>query len=89
MDAIDAATGEQSRSAVIQAVANAETRKAMSKRQRADLVRMAVRHYTHLAHHTNDEGSPNVFSREDALFVLTAAAAALWDAVGKLMKDQS
>lgn len=90
MDAIDAVTGaEQTRSAVIQAFASGGTRKAMSKHQRADLVRMAVRHYTHLAHHADAEGSANVFSREDALFVLTAGAAALWDVVGKRIKDRS
>jgi hypothetical protein len=61
---------------------NRESRERMSKRARADLVRLAIRHYTHLAHHVDDEGLVGSFGRHDAQFVLAATAAALWDALG-------
>lgn len=57
------------------------TPKRMSKPQRADLVRAAIRHYTHLAHHVGEEGAPEYFSRHEALFILSAAAALIWDVI--------
>jgi hypothetical protein len=57
---------------------------AMKKRERADLMRMVLRHYTHLAHHVDPSGAPESFSRHDALFVLTCTAGMIWDALGEL-----
>jgi hypothetical protein len=86
MDAIDSVlAAEQTRSALIQAFANRDSREEMSKSQRADLVRTALRHYTHLAHHVDAQGSPGTFNRHDAMFVLAGAASALWNVIGKIL----
>ena len=71
---------------VRQAFASKNDREVMTKRARADLVRLAVRHYTHLAHHLDDNGAPESFSRHDALFILSAAAGAIWGAAAELSK---
>lgn len=57
-------------------------REGMSKRQRADFVRAAIRHYTHLAHHVDGHGNFETFSRHEALFILSGAASLIWDAMG-------
>ena len=41
----------------MQAFASKNDREAMTKRVWADLVCLAVRHYTHLAHHLDDNGA--------------------------------
>lgn len=84
IDLIDRTVGtDQQRTELIKAFGtNRESRAQMSKRARADFVRLAVRHYTHLAHHIDDSGVVGSFGRHEALFVLTAAAATLWDALG-------
>jgi hypothetical protein len=87
MDALEAVVGYGS--AVVdvrQAFASKTDREAMAKRARADLVRLAVRHYTHLAHHVDDNGAPESFSRQDAMFILSATAGAVWDATAELRK---
>jgi hypothetical protein len=87
MDALEAVVGYGSAVAdVRQAFASKNEREAMAKRARADLVRLAVRHYTHLAHHVDDNGAPESFSRQDALFILSATAGAVWDATAELRK---
>lgn len=81
MDALEALVGYGTAVAdVRQAFATKTDRETMTKRARADLVRLAVRHYTHLAHHVDDQGAPELFSRQDALFILSATAGAIWDA---------
>lgn len=60
-------------------------RDTMTKSERAELVRMAVRHFAHLDHHVGENGVPEVFSRYDALFVLTAAAGVIWEAIAQLL----
>lgn len=62
------------------------SREAMTKHARAQLVRIAVRHYTHLAHHVDPNGLPEFFSRHDALFILAATAGSVWDAAGELIQ---
>jgi len=82
MDTIDTVLGFSSRAQVLQQfTGGSATREQMSKRARADLVRIAVRHYTHLAHHVSDSGVPESFSRQDAQFALAGATAAIWDAM--------
>lgn len=71
---------------VRQAFATKNDREAMPKRARADLVRLAVRHYTHLAHHVGNSGAPELFSRQDALFILSAVAGTVWDAAAELRR---
>lgn len=44
----------------------------------------AVRHFSHLAAHVDQQGAPETFSRQDALFILTAAAEVLWDATSRI-----
>jgi hypothetical protein len=55
----------------------------MTKRERAQLVGVAVRHYTNLAHHLNSSALVEVFSRQDAQFILAATSAMVWDAIGE------
>jgi hypothetical protein len=88
MDTIDTVLGFSNRAQVLQQFTGSNTsREHMSKRSRADFVRIAVRHYTHLAHHVSDSGAPETFSRHDAQFALAAAAAAIWDAVTAFRKN--
>lgn len=49
-------------------------RRDFSKSHRAAVLYNAVRNYTHLSHHVGGEGQPEVFSRRDAVMVLTTAA---------------
>ncbi len=60
-------------------------RDAMTKSERAELVRMAVRHFAHLDHHVGENGAPEIFSRYDALFLFTAAAGVIWEAIAQLL----
>ncbi|CRY45827.1 hypothetical protein Y045_4623 [Burkholderia pseudomallei MSHR2451] len=48
--------------------------KDFSKTQRAAVLYNAVRNYTHLSHHVGGEGRLEVFSRRDAVMVLTTAS---------------
>ena len=54
----------------------------MPKRARSELVRAAIRHYTHLAHHVDAAGTPESFSRHEATFILAAATSVIWDLIG-------
>lgn len=60
-----------------------DARRKMTTGQRAELVRLAVRHFTHPAHHAEPAQPPEVFSRQDALFILSAAAGVVWEAIGR------
>ncbi len=60
-----------------------DIRKKMSLGQRAELVRLAVQHFTHPAHHEEPGKSREIYSRQDALFVLSAAAGVIWEALGR------
>lgn len=61
----------------------AEARKKMTMGQRAELVRMAVHHFANPTH-LEEPGKPaEVYSRQDALFILTAAAGVVWEALGR------
>jgi hypothetical protein len=61
-----------------------DSRESMTKQERALLVQDAIRHYTHLAHHVDEEsGTPEWYSRGDAVFVLTLATAAFSEAVAR------
>jgi hypothetical protein len=62
-------------------------RRTMTKRERAMLVSGAIRHYTHLAHHLDSAGQLEVFSRQDAQFVLAATSSLIWDAVSALKQQ--
>lgn len=80
MDTLDTVLGFSSdRAQVLQQFS--ASREQMSKRARADLLRIAVRHYTHLAHHVDAAGVPETFSRHEAQFALAGATAAVWDAI--------
>ncbi|EQD46905.1 hypothetical protein B2A_08677, partial [mine drainage metagenome] len=61
----------------------AEARKKMSMAQRAELVRMAVHHFANPAHHEEPGKPAEVYSRQDALFILSAAAGVVWEALGR------
>ena len=60
------------------------SREAMTKFDRAELVRGAIANYSNLAHHMDGDGAPECFSRQDALFVLTAAAGVIWEASARI-----
>lgn len=47
----------------------------LSKLERELLIGHVARHYAHLAHHVDDAGQPEIYSRDDALFSLSVAAA--------------
>jgi hypothetical protein len=56
-------------------------RKSMSKVQRGYLVSEAALHYTHLAHHVDEEGATHDYGRRDATFMLAIASAVVSNAV--------
>jgi len=60
-----------------------EAREKMTLGQRAELVRQAVHHFTCPAHHEEPGKAAEVYSRQDALFILTAAAGVVWEALGR------
>ena len=60
-----------------------EAREKMALGQRAELVRLAVHHFTCPAHHEEPGKPAEVYSRQDALFTLTAAAGIVWEALGR------
>ena len=60
-----------------------ETRRKMPLGQRTELVRMAVHHFANPAHHEEPGNPAQVFSRQDALFILSAAAGIVWEALGR------
>ena len=60
-----------------------DAREKMTVSERAKLVRLAVQHFANPAHH-NEPGKPAaVYSRQDASFVLSAAAGVIWKALGR------
>jgi hypothetical protein len=84
MDAIDAVVSSDGRrNDAITIFADRERRSKMPKRLRSDLVQIAIRHYAHLGHHVDSAGSVELFSRHDAQFIVAAAAAAVWEALGE------
>ncbi|MDR3368418.1 hypothetical protein [Rhodoferax sp.] len=60
--------------AVKEAVALFPSKKtSMTKLQRELLIEESARHYTHLAHHAGDGGQFEIFSRDDALLLLSVS----------------
>ncbi len=60
-----------------------DIRKKMSLGQRAEIVRLAVHHFASPAHHEEPGKPAEVYSRQDALFVLSAAGGVVWEALGR------
>lgn len=54
---------------------NGSEKRSMSKFDRQLVVAEAVRHYTQLAHHVDPTGTKQYYSRDDATFILSIAAA--------------
>lgn len=54
-----------------------KSRRVMSKRDRQRVITEALRHYTHLAHHVDEDGEQEWYSRADATFALAITAAAI------------
>ena len=74
-----------SRGDLYESFARKESRDSMGRRARADLVRLAIRHCTHLSHHLDPAtGVPALFNRYEATFIVAAAAASLMDAIEML-----
>jgi hypothetical protein len=86
LDSLVATSGERDRirDATIKFREGRESRESMSKQERALLLQDTIRHYTHLAHHVEeDSGAPHLYSRNDAVFVLTLATAAFSEAAAR------
>jgi hypothetical protein len=58
--------------------------KKMSKREREVLIGQVARHYAHLAHHVDEQGQPEFYSRDDALMLLSIATAVVSAATRRL-----
>ena len=56
----------------------------MSKLQREFVLAEAVRHYSHLAHHVNDHGGSEYFSRDDAHLLLATASAVVSSCLARI-----
>ncbi|MGY6121598.1 hypothetical protein ACW9YQ_14730 (plasmid) [Paraburkholderia strydomiana] len=82
LDSLDSVVKHQE--TVIAARASKPARpRDQTKRQRALAIFDSLRHYTHLAHHVDERGRPEIYSRRDASMILTAtctliAAAMEW-----------
>lgn len=85
MDSVGTVAPDDAAKGRIWSVVGQGKRDTMTKAERAELVRMAVRHFAHLDHHVGENGAPEVFSRHDALFILTAAAGVIWEAISQLL----
>lgn len=85
MESVGAMTGDEAtQTKIARAFAGPrEEREAMGRGERAELVRLAVRHFTNPAHHVGEDGAPEEFSRHDALFILAAAAGVIWEAIAR------
>lgn len=83
LDSVQATLGEKELTArVVERFQNA--RRSMTKLERELLVAEAVRNYCHPAHHVDDDGEPEWYSRSDATFLLALASAVVCSAVGRL-----
>ncbi len=61
---------------------------SMNKAERSLLVQEAIRHYSHPAHHVEeDTGSPEWYSRDDAMFVLATSSAVFAEAIARLGEE--
>jgi hypothetical protein len=81
MESLHPFTDDATATAIRTAFAGA--RKKMTLGERAELVRLAVHHFAHPAHHEEPGRPAEVYSRQDALFVLSAAAGIVWEALGR------
>lgn len=55
--------------------ANGKERKLMTKQERTLFIGEAIRHFAHLAHHPNSDGSQETFGRADAQAILACTVA--------------
>jgi len=84
MESLLPLTDDAAGKAIRIAFAGAENvRRQMTTAQRAELVRLAVHHFANPAHHEEPAKPSEVYSRQDALFILSAAAGVVWEAVGR------
>ncbi len=63
--------------------ANGKDRKSMTKVERARFISEAVRHFAHLAHHPNSDGSQEIFGRTDAQAILACTVASIDSALSR------
>lgn len=65
-----------------------EDRQSMSKSERSLVVQESVRHYSQLAHHVDKAtGSPEWYSRADAMFILATSSAVFAEALARVRDD--
>jgi hypothetical protein len=81
------ATGEQT---VISAAAKKmnATKREMTKLEREFALMEAVRHYTQLAHHVDERGAAEYYSRDDANMLLATAAALVSSSLARLQSSE-
>lgn len=83
LESISVVNGE--RKDVAAAVQKYKTQpKLMTKIERELMLSEAARHYMHLAHHVDEDGIPEWYSRNDATFILALSAAAVMSASTRL-----
>lgn len=63
--------------------ANSKERKLMTKTERARFIGEAIRHFAHLAHHPNSDGTQEVFCRADAQAILACTVATINSALSR------
>lgn len=63
--------------------ANGKERKLMTKIERARFIGEAVRHFSHLAHHSNSDGTQEVFCRTDAQAIFACTVASIDSALSR------
>lgn len=76
--------GDAVREAVERFKGNGEMRGAMTKDQRGLVIAEAARHFTHLAHHPGEGGQVEIFSRDDALLLLSVTVSVVSTASKRL-----
>jgi hypothetical protein len=83
IESAGSAAGEQT--AISAAVQRSKSAKReMTKLEREFSLVEAVRHYTHLAHHVDDQGGAEYYSRDDANMILAIATALVSSTVARM-----
>jgi hypothetical protein len=81
------ATGEQTAISAAAKKMNS-TKREMTKLEREFALMEAVRHYTQLAHHVDDYGAAEYYSRDDANMLLATATALIASSLARLQSSE-
>lgn len=83
IEGIHIACDEGSESAASAMKYSSKERKSMTKGERALFISEAIRHFAHLAHHPNADGSQETFCRSDAQAIFACTVAAIDSALSR------